>query len=67
MSQSKNSKLISDFSKWQDTKSTYRTQPHSFTLMKKHLKNKESHPIHNSIKNNEIFKNFIQGNGKSVE
>ena len=43
--------------KWQDTKSTYRNQSHSFSNEDSKTEILKIHPIHNSIKNNKILRN----------
>ena len=55
--------LIDEFSKVAGCKITYKNQQHFCTLTMNYLKkNKEIHPIYNSIKNNKVRRNkFNQG------
>ena len=53
--------------KWQDTKSTYRNQSHSFNNEDSKIEILQIHPIHNSIKNNKILSNnFNQESERSA-
>ena len=53
--------------KFQDTKSTYKTQLHVCTVRMNYLKKKLRKISHNSIKKNKIHKNkFNQGDKRSV-